>query len=463
MELFDFIDSVQEETEKMQQCFFDEWNKRIRGQFPLPDGFRIESCVDVFGGYLLNEEQYEGLDRELKKFYQQRITGKNGNRHLRGYDYYSVDPLVHLQKNREDPQKFWRILQKKWAGYEFGCTFSFLAHQPVSFVDWIGTLGFLEYIFADLASLMWFLYRNHENLVFKTADSRHMLDVRLKKSAQIIGESLAALLVFDFQRAHQLLQANIDQMILLDISAYLDLPNCGVGNWAALRSIREGDSLVLVYAAYLMKLSPCLKAQRPKKALLLSNCFGAMNLGLILKPLLSREHNVDCAAYNVLYAQNRAKEDSIYEGDHSPECRIIDGSAFTADGVQAVFVIDDSIFSGKSYDEIRKYLQKDVTDASCQIYLLPLTLNCDCIKYCRRGIHPGEDMNKIAVQAVDWAREVGNTLPPFTSFWDFCRQAPENMIHSECDEVRSVLRGDDLLIKHLWARFESEIVSEQYG
>lgn len=461
MKLFDFVNNVQKEIDEIQQCFFEEWNKRIRRRFSLPNDFIIESCVDIFGGYLLSDDQYHRLDGELKNFYHQRIIRKNGSYYLRGYDYYSVDPLIHLQKNRKEPQKFWMFLQKKWRGYESGYTFSFLARRHVSFVNWIGTLGLLEYIFSDLTSLMWFVYHNHEDLVFKTADSEHTLDLRLRKSAQIIGESLAALLVFDFQRAHQLLQANINQIIPLDISGYLNLPNCRVKNWASLRSIREGDSLVLIYAAYLMKLSPCLKAQSLKKISLLSNCFGAMNIGFIIKPLLSYEYSVSCVAYNVLYAQNRAEEDIIYEGECSQKCCIIDSAAFADNGVQAVFVIDDSIFSGKSYYEIKKYIQKYVVDASCAIYLLPLTLNCDCIKYCRRGIRPGEDMNKIAVQVVAWARQVGNTLPPFTSFWDFCRQASENTVHTECNEVRIVLRGDDLLMKHLWAIFESEIISEQ--
>lgn len=460
MELFDFVDSVEEEIAKIQERFFNEWNKQIKIFFSLPDSFMIESYVDVFGGYQLSKGQFQMLDEELKKFYQKRIIPKNGKYHLRGYDYYSVDPLIHLQRNRNDLQKFWRILQKKLENYEVGYTFSFLVLQPVSFVNWIGTLGFLEYIFSDLTSLMWFIYRSRESLVFKTAKSEHTLNARLQNSAQIIGESLAALLIFDFQRAYQLLQKNIDQIISLNISAYLDLPNCRVKNWAALRSIREGDSLVLIYAAYLMKLSPCVKTQHLKKVILLSNCFGAMNIGYIIKPLLTCEYGVDCAVYNILYAQNRAEEDVIYEGDCSQKCSIIDAGTFSADGVQAIFVVDDSIFSGKSYYEIKKYLQEYVVDASCSVYLLPQTLNCDCIKYCRRGIRPGADMNQIALQVVEWAREAGFTLSPFTSFWDFCRKAPENTFDTECNEVRAVLQGDDLLMKHLWARFESEIVSE---
>lgn len=462
MELFDFIDNVQTEMGEIQRCFFNEWNTQIRRYFSLPDDFSIESYIDVFGGYRLSDAQYQKLDDELKHFYQQRIIRQNGSYHLRGYDYYSVDPLIHLQKNRKDPQQFWSVLQKKLQSYESAYTFSFLTCQPVSFVNWIGTLGFLEYMFSDLTSLMWFIYRNHEHLVFKMANSEYALNSRLRKSVEIIGESLAALLFFDCQHAQQLLQTNIHQIIPLDLSAYLDLSNCKVENWNALRSIREGDSLVLIYAAYLIKLSPCLKAQHLKKILLLSNCFGAMNIGSIIKPLLSYEHEVNCVSYNVLYAQNRAEEDAIYEGDYSRSCYIMDDNTLrAADGVQAVFVIDDSIFSGKSFHEIKMHLQKCVVDSSCGIYLLPLTLNCDCIKYCRRGIRPDDDMNQIAVQVVNWARQTGNTLPPFTSFWDFCRQAYENMICTECNEVRTVLRGDDLLMKHLWAKFEYNIVSEQ--
>lgn len=460
MELITFINDTEAEIEEIQQRFFKEWNKRIKAHFFLPDDFTIESFVDIYGGYTLTPVQFQALNSELRAFYDQRIVKKNGIYHLRGYDYYHVDPLVHLQHNRKTPEQFWRILQKKWKHYKSNYTFVFLKSRTVSFENWIGTLGFLEYLLADIASMSWFIFRNRSRLAFVSDGSERMLPAVLNESAQFIGDCIAALLVFDFQTAYQLLDSRINQIVDIDLAAYLDLSGCTVEDWTVVRGIREGDSLVLIYAAYLMKLSPHIREYDFKRVALVSNSFGAMYIGHIMKSLLCYEFGAECCAYNVLFSQNRSAEDSIYDGDCSEFCSIIDYMDISLDGVQAIFVIDDSIFTGNSYIAIKDFLQTKIEDDSCPIRLLPLTVNCDCIKLCRRGIRPEDDLNEIALRVMDWSRQVGNMLPAFLSFWDFARVAPENQIHTVYDEVREVLQGDDRLMKHLWARFEMEIVSE---
>ena len=227
--------------------------------------------------------------------------------------------------------------------------------------------------------------------------------------------------------------------------------NFDIEDKSSVRAVREGDSICLIYAAYLMKLEPFCKENHLKKIYLVSNAFGAMNIGIILKYLITSCSEAEC--YNILYAQNRSVEDVVYGGSSLASCCIMgEKQKYDQEKFQAVFVVDDSIFSGSSYIHIRSFLQDQRP-----VYLLPLTLNCDCLKYCRRGIKENDDINLIARQVVLWSSEVGNVLPPFSSFWDFCRKAPENRILTDNVELHSVLDGDDLLTKHLWAIFESEI------
>lgn len=69
-------------------------------------------------------------------------------------------------------------------------------------------------------------------------------------------------------------------------------------------------------------------------------------------------------------------------------------------------------------------------------------------------------MEQIAQQAAVWASEVGDLPPAFSSFWDFERKALENKMITDNQELRRVLDGDDLMLKHLWAIFQEEILQK---
>ena len=51
----------------------------------------------------------------------------------------------------------------------------------------------------------------------------------------------------------------------------------------------------------------------------------------------------------------------------------------------------------------------------------------------------------------------GKCTAAFFIFLGFLQELPENRILTDNVELHSVLDGDDLLTKHLWAIFESEI------
>lgn len=438
-----------------------KWNQQIKNNFELEKNFTIEPYIDICGGYYVSEKEFKMMNDELKQFYEHRIDQKNGNYHLRGYDYYSSDPLIHLEKNRNNPNLFWNILCDKWVKYKKTIIFPRLQNDYESFINWIGIFGFLEYIFSDISSLLWFISRNKEGIVFKEKKSEVELKEFLNQSAQIVGEYFADLLFFDFKNINEIFEEKINNIINLNISDYIEIKETSIDNWTAIRSIREGDSLVLVYAAYIMKLSPYMRNKKIDNIVIFSNCFGAMNIGIIIEALLKKEFNIECKSYNILYAQNRAEEDSIYGGERFQKCYILEEDFCLHNESQVALVIDDSIFLGKSFFEIKKYLYEEAVAESCMVLFIPLTLNCDCIKYCRRGIMPNQDIEEMAKWVVKYSNQVGDTLPPFTSFWDFCRCAPENFLEANDAEVKKIFVGDDLLMKHLWARYENEIISEQ--
>ena len=450
-ELFGFIDSVQDKMDKIRDDFFRKWNAVIKRYLRQGDDFHIEYFIDICGGYWLTDELYEQMDTELKNFYNKRAVKTDGRIFLRGYDNYQADPLMRRKKVMYDWDSIRQKEAEKFAGYKRQYTFSYLKCETVSVVNWIGILGMFEYLFSDLTSLQWFLFKNGARLSEIMGEEYLQTTRELEESVEIVGRIIACILKFDFKQTYILLKEKYTAVTNSHVYEKLIQINFDIEDKSSVRAVREGDSICLIYAAYLMKLEPFCKENHLKKIYLVSNAFGAMNIGIILKYLITSCSEAEC--YNILYAQNRSVEDVVYGGSSLASCCIMgEKQKYDQEKFQAVFVVDDSIFSGSSYIHIRSFLQDQRP-----VYLLPLTLNCDCLKYCRRGIKENDDINLIARQVVLWSSEVGNVLPPFSSFWDFCRKAPENRILTDNVELHSVLDGDDLLTKHLWAIFESEI------
>lgn len=453
MKSFDYqqhIDDTQKETEKVKSVFFAIWNQQIRDHFPVRKNFRIEDYVDVYGGFFLGKEEFEHIDASLKTFYLRRIETGRDKVFLRGYDYYYVDPLVHLNSNKKNPSDMLKLFQNKWESYRNDYEFSFLNNDIIYFENWIAAIGFLEYIMNDISSLQWFIYWEKKSW---DKDTENILS-RLSEGAELIGKSIALLLSFQYKSTYHLLHENLKSILKNGISAILHISKMGTKDWTAVRAIREGDSISLIYGAYIMKLAKFFR-EKYIKGILLSNSFGAMNTGIVLKYLLLEQKGIKIDSLNVLYMQNRAEEDCIYESSVHQECNIL--GKWTGEKYQAAIIVDDSIFTGKSFLRLKEYVKK-INMCADIIYSLPMTINCDCLRYCRRGISSNENIEVIVKRVVKYSHKFGDCLPPFTSFWDFSRDAPENNIETENDEVRKVLKGDDGLMKHIWARFEMNIL-----
>ena len=208
---------------------------------------------------------------------------------------------------------------------------------------------------------------------------------------------------------------------------------------------------MLVYGAYLLKLLPFCREQGLDHIHIMSNAFGAMNIGILLKHLMSPEFQVHHT--NILYAQHRSDGDAVYKDSLTNRCVFINSSdPSDHKKAQAVFIVDDSICYGNTYRFIKEHLGRD------SVYLLPLTLNCNGMKYFTAGLSDHDDRDLITKMSILWAGEVNNTLPPFFSFWDFRQTVPEDCPIEDPNQ-RFALFGFDLLMKHLWEIYLPEILN----
>lgn len=446
-EMFNYIDSLEEEVKTSQSLFWKKWNQLIRKQFQLPVDFQISSFIDLFGGYIMDNSSYSKMDNALISFYNRKVK-INDTIRLRGFDYYCSEPLLHFHNQKIECDYLWISFKEKWRDYSFLLNFDFI-NSKCSFENWLGSLAFLEYLFEDLTVIRWFVFRNKLMLTDIYRDSYKDLVERIVNFTEIIAESLACLLKFDFEKVNQLLTVNYNEFF----KSFLmnDFMNKNLVNIdkASTRTVREGDSLILVYAAYLMKLKPACEFNKWKKIDMLSNAFGAMNTGLILKylisPLCRASHK------NILYAQHRIETDLVYEDTMINECYYIDLNDLSSDS-DALIVIDDSVCLGKSYKYIKEYVNHRNT------FLLPLTFNCNGLKFFRVSVTEKDDIKELIYQSVKWAKEINEVLPCFFSFWDFQLVVPESTDIKDKNYCYAKY-GSDLLLKHLWEIYYEEICS----
>lgn len=447
-DLYKYLDSIETEMKESQICFFEKWNKIIRDHLKLDAKFQIEKYVDIFGGYWLDKEEYTKMNSGLIKFYDKRVC--QGNRiYLRGYDYYQADPLFHMQSENCKHYELWDVFQKKWENYQCIDSFDYL-NESMSIENWIGTLGLLEYLFTDLTSVRWFVFRNKRSLLSFFSDTYDEIVKVVESFSETIGEAIACMLRFDFDRVYCLLSERFQDIIKSPLLNQLLLKDFDVIERASIRTMREGDSTVLIYAAYLLKLKPFCESYQLKNIRFLSNAFGAMNIGIILKYLISPV--CEAKHSNILYAQHRSEGDFVYDDALINKCCFINPEEQYEDQeTEAVFVVDDSICFGKSYLYIKNYVsQKDV-------YLLPLTLNCNGMRYFRVGLTENDNLNTIIHQSVQWASEVNHALPAFFSFWDFRQTVPEKRPVND-ETYCFAMFGSDLLLNHLWKIYFDKIV-----
>ncbi|WP_161499026.1 (d)CMP kinase [Cryobacterium aureum] len=450
--LFELLDSADAEMKANEDAFFDLWNRSIRTNLRCSDSFRIQDHVSKYGGFRLGLAEVDQLAPALRDFFGRRGHVEGGTVWLRGYTYYECDPQMH--KKRSDPTEFalWQNFCSRWGAYSepaFACD-----GEPwrSNAVDWIGMLSYLEYVFNDLTTMLWFVYSNESGM--DGIPGRPQIAPTIEACVSEIAEMIASLLLFRFPASTDSFQQRIADVVLNQtISAFID-ESLRISQLApgSVRAVREGDSLAVLFAAYTTKLAAFGESLEPKRVLILSNAFGALNLGVIFQSLASDRLQVE--HLNVQYSQHRANGPDL--GERSGIVRAFGGGSVARvvddyrDG--CVIVVDDCIFTGKSFHEIR-----DIFDPSTEVLSLPLMLDTQSLKYYERETRDPQKTFRTASVAVMRARELGDRFPVFQAFWDWSSQAP-TAAQNEASEFDEVMAGGDILLRTLWSRFRQQIL-----
>lgn len=447
-DLISFISSLETKVKTIQSDFYNEWNNSIKSHFSLCHMFDIREYVDNFGGFWLYNTEYDSLNTIIKSFFDDRV--KYGRKvFLRGYDYYNFDPILNLRTSGNNHTFLWQTFRPKLERYKKISSYSFI-NQSMNIANWIATLGYLEYIFSDLTSIQWFVYRNNDELSKINDFSLESLKKDIENLVNNIGATIAYMLTFDFDSARHVLQNICFELFnseSINHLLYIDFVNI---DKASMRTMREGDSLALLYAAFIIKLKPFCINNGFKRIQIVSNAFGAMNTGIIIKNLLSNACNAD--HMNILYAQHRTEGDAVYADKLINKCYVINTDTNSEYAhYDATIVIDDSICLGRSFFKIKEFLNSE------NIFMLPLTLNCNGMKYFRVGVNSNDDISKLIHNSVFLSEEINNKLPAFFSFWDFRRVVPKSSKYDD-DNYNFAMYGSDMLLRHLWILYENEII-----
>lgn len=429
--------------------FWATWNAQLRATIVAPADFDISRHANVFGGFTLTTNQYATMDSGLRCFFDSRVARRGDSVILRGHDYYACDPQLYPASRRPRDATLWRLFRDKWRGYWDRPTFSFLETGPVHATDWIGALSYAEYLANDLTTLRWFVWRNRGAIVQQLGQTAYG-DIRdaVAVGARDVAAAIAGMLVGSPSTTARLLNAAGSVCSSDQVSTFLErsvsLGSAGNGD---VRAIREGDSLPLIYAAYSMKLRPFAASGGRSEVSLLSNAFGALNVAEVLAALIRSELGVAAAASDIQFSQHRATGDLFATSAGGVTLLDPDGMA-SAPPVNDLVLVDDSVFTGTSYEQI----QSALSDRFDRIHFLPLAVDLPSIRHYNREQRDVASVLARAKQCVAWSSELGGRPPAFQAFWDWS-EATRHVSTSIDPDVRAVMNGGDLLLKELWTRY----------
>ncbi|WP_085369863.1 hypothetical protein [Leifsonia sp. NCR5] len=448
-ELFELLDSAGAEMKANEDAFFDLWNRSIRTNLRCSNSFRIQDHVSKYGGFRLGLHEVEQLAPTLRDFFRRRGHVEDETVWLRGYTYYECDPQMHVRRSGSTEISLWQTFCSHWKAYSelaFACE-----GEPwtSNVVNWIGIISYLEYVFNDLSTMLWFVYSNESRL-----RGSSQIALTIEACVGEIADMIASLLLFRYPASTDGFPQRIADVVLNPtISAFVD-ESSRISHLVpgSVRAVREGDSLPVLFAAYTTKLAAFGEGLESDRVLILSNAFGALNQGTIFQRLTSDRWQAEHA--NVQYSQHRADGPDL--GERSGTVRVFRAGSM-ARMVEdyrdrCVIVVDDCIFTGKSFHEIR-----GVFAPGTEVVPLPLMLDTQSLRYHRRETRDPREAYRTAKVAVMRARELGDRLPAFEAFWDWsapARTAP----HDEASDFDEVMSGGDVLLRTLWSRFRQQIL-----
>lgn len=453
-QLDDYLDEVGNAMAHIERSFWGEWNARLSSLLATSAGFDIRDSADVFGGFRLSPSEFAQLDPCLRRFFDSRSQPDGERVLLRGYTYYACDPQLYRASRRPSDAMLWSTFLGKWNGYQERPDFSFLDRQPVAARDWIGTVSYLEYLFADLTTLDWFVIRKRPMIEQRNgrADYQELLDA-VKTGIRQVADGMAALLTGEpVAWAESVARAGraCGSTTINDFLATSE--PLAAGHDGDVRSVREADSTPLVLAVWQLKLRPHLAEREPAPLLIVGNAFGALNLGELFAALARRE-GTEATSTNIHYSQHRAAEGLFSPGAGHVE--VVDGTLPDTPSPLEVIVADDCIFTGRSFEQITAWLG----DRGATAALLPLAVDLPSIRDYQRGSRDVDATFAKAKRAVAWARGIGGQLPPFQAFWDWSC-ASLHSVTTDDPDVSSVFNNGDMLLKELWRRYPQVVETD---
>lgn len=523
-DLFRLLDRTETEMAPLWDVAWDAWNARMarwcgsaaqeanRAAQETSEGgaapFDMRTHASIFGGFHVAEDEYAQMDVRLRAFFDDRLTREGGRVWLRGRDYYACDPQIYPDADRPDEAGLWRLSRTRWAAFRAWLEWATEDGRADARgtgernpIDLLGCMSVAEWLLNDLDTLEWFVYLNSEAIGAQGIDTEEALG-NIEQAVFAAASWYARCLLADPAAEPQAIVRGFADIVArpaLTRIISLELPAYAEG---CVRSIREGDTAPLIFAAYLLKLRAasmrsCCCAPSDESAadasvasgpvaladggatatnaasglaassgedatssgsdgeprvLFLSNGFGGLNLGAMFKALLAADgfdvSGIDTG--NVRFSQHRAAAKFFSAGSGGVRylTRRAQGRAARAGHV---VVVDDCVFTGTSFERIVETLNG--TNAT----LLPLALDVNSMRLFRRDRRDVDATYRDAVRAIAWARDLGGALPPFAAFWSWTpeERVPAPGMHSAEAEVQ---RGGDLLLKELWRRYRREIL-----
>ena len=384
------------------------------------------------GGFRLASRSIAELSEPLRNVVRTLGVVRDGAWCSRGYEYYALDPLMHLPDRVPSAPDRLHMLAARldvlrplvvnaMAGWD---------RPPVPFVEALTMLAAAEWLLNDLWTLHWAWIARTGDLRAPAPDALDAVSEIVMRLAYGAGGASA---ISDLRRRV------VDDSVVATRLATLSQA-AGRGEAVDVRAVREGDQLVPLLALLETHAQPILDRHPGCPVLLASEAFGAVHLGGLWRHAL--------AGSDVEVALVRG---SVHEAEMSRLRPGIEGGEVDAAG-RVVLHLDDSVFTGRTHERLRVSVRRAPETHLCAMTIdlgtpfnHPHELSSDP---CR--VHEAID------RLEQLARSVDGRLPSALSFWARRKQPAQLGLDPDA-VVATVLGGSDRLVAGLWARFAGEI------
>lgn len=448
-DFFKYVDSLFPLMENEKAKFYSKWNGILRAHFNFPDSFEIENYLCDYGGFRLSHQEYGRLNTQMISFLEKQLVCRDkDNVFLRGYRYYACDQTTCSKEYSV------AVLLKRLYYHFKNMPIIKLNVPNYPFLEWVSALTYLEYIMNNLSSIYWLLYCN-SNLYIEVRGKKDYSDAisLLERYIDRVASLEARLLNLDYcVDAEELILSDIRHILKSDalvkllhtlMKYELELKPGSV------RSVREGDALHVIYAAYIIKFSRWFSENREKSIVLISNGFGGLNLGAYFYNLAGRPRNI-VATLNINASHRNSLNSGDFSNNHAEMISDLNNWNIRKDTV--AIVVDDSVVTGGSYRMAKDTLAKHFGS----ILFLPITFDISAIKLVDRDKRGSVSDKYIEAKAsASLAESIGNSLPAFCSFWDWSDN--HNSTKTDDEQYAKVLDGGDMQLKDIWRKYKQYI------